>query len=101
MKPVGTLTIIAMAIAAPLLAAEPSAPAPQWSPPSASDLTGELPALAENDIGLMARFHFATHTVDFDRARAFYRMLGYTEGILYKLMETAPPHGDLDRGTCT
>lgn len=34
----------------------------------------------ENDIGLMARFHFATHTKDFDKARAFYRMLGYTEG---------------------
>jgi len=33
------------------------------------------------DIGLMARFHFATHTKDFDTARAFYRMLGYTEGI--------------------
>ncbi|MDA1073594.1 MAG: VOC family protein [Proteobacteria bacterium] len=29
----------------------------------------------------MARFHFATHTADFDKARAFYRMLGYTEGI--------------------
>ena len=32
------------------------------------------------DIGLMARFHFATHTKDFDSARAFYRMLGYTDG---------------------
>ncbi|MBX3705909.1 MAG: VOC family protein [Pseudomonadales bacterium] len=34
----------------------------------------------ERDIGLMARFHFATHTKDFDSARAFYRSLGYTEG---------------------
>jgi catechol 2,3-dioxygenase-like lactoylglutathione lyase family enzyme len=34
----------------------------------------------ERDIGLMARFHFATHTRDFDQARAFYRSLGYTEG---------------------
>lgn len=34
-----------------------------------------------DDIGLLARLHFATHTVDFDRARAFYRTLGYTEGI--------------------
>ena len=76
-----TLTIAAIAIAAPLLAAEPSAPEPQWSPPSASDLTSEMPALAEDDIGLMARFHFATQTADFDRARAFYRMLGYTEGM--------------------
>ncbi|MCZ6658820.1 MAG: hypothetical protein O7C67_16130, partial [Gammaproteobacteria bacterium] len=33
-----------------------------------------------NDIGIMARFHFATHTKDFDEARAFYRMLGYTDG---------------------
>jgi len=36
---------------------------------------------SEDDIGLMARFHFATHTKDFDKARAFYRMLGYTDGI--------------------
>ena len=34
-----------------------------------------------DDIGLMARFHFATQTKDFDSARAFYRMLGYTEGV--------------------
>ena len=33
-----------------------------------------------HDIGLMARFHFATHTKDFDQARAFYRSIGYTEG---------------------
>ncbi|MEM7219757.1 MAG: VOC family protein [Pseudomonadota bacterium] len=33
------------------------------------------------DIGLMARFHFATHTRDFAAARAFYRMLGYTDGV--------------------
>ena len=33
------------------------------------------------DIGLMARFHFATHTRDFDKARTFYRQLGYTEGV--------------------
>ncbi len=36
---------------------------------------------SDQDIGLMARFHFATHTADFDRARAFYRMLGYTDGV--------------------
>ena len=36
---------------------------------------------SDDDIGLMARFHFATHTKDFDKARAFYRMLGYTDGI--------------------
>ncbi len=36
---------------------------------------------SDQDIGLLARIHFATHTVDFDRARAFYRALGYTEGV--------------------
>jgi len=36
--------------------------------------------LAADDIGLMARVHFATHTKNFDESRAFYRMLGYTEG---------------------
>ncbi len=43
--------------------------------------TEATPALAPNDIGLMARIHYATHTPDFDRARAFYRTLGYTEGV--------------------
>lgn len=37
-------------------------------------------SLAPDDIGLMARFHFATHTKDFDQTREFYRMLGYTAG---------------------
>ena len=36
---------------------------------------------SDTDIGLLARVHFATHTVDFDRARSFYRALGYTQGI--------------------
>ncbi|MGI9325482.1 MAG: hypothetical protein ACR2PZ_09710, partial [Pseudomonadales bacterium] len=36
---------------------------------------------SEDDIGLFARVHFATHTPDFDRARAFYRTLGYTGGM--------------------
>ena len=35
---------------------------------------------ADQDIGLIARYHFATHTPDCDRAREFYRKLGYTEG---------------------
>lgn len=44
--------------------------------------TGVSKALSpEQDIGLIARFHFATHTPDFDRAREFYRKLGYTEGM--------------------
>ena len=32
-------------------------------------------------IGVLARIHFNTQTSDFDRARAFYRQLGYTQGI--------------------
>jgi catechol 2,3-dioxygenase-like lactoylglutathione lyase family enzyme len=35
----------------------------------------------DNDIGILARIHFATHTPDFDRARAFYRAIGYTTGM--------------------
>ena len=42
--------------------------------------TPEVRFLSETDIGLWARFHFATHTPDFSRARAFYRMLGFTGG---------------------
>ena len=41
----------------------------------------QLTNLAEDDIGMMARIHYATHTPDFDRSRAFYRTLGYTEGV--------------------
>ncbi len=41
----------------------------------------DVEVAGEQDIGLMARIHFATHTPDFDRARAFYRKLGYTEGL--------------------
>ena len=32
-------------------------------------------------IGVLARIHFNTQTSDFDRTRAFYRQLGYTQGI--------------------
>ncbi len=38
-------------------------------------------AQAQTDqVGLAARIHFNTQTADFDRARAFYRLLGYTRG---------------------
>ena len=33
------------------------------------------------DIGLTGRIHFNTQTGDFDRSRAFYRMLGFTAGV--------------------
>ena len=35
---------------------------------------------AQADIGLVGRIHFNTQTADFSRARAFYRLLGYTQG---------------------
>ncbi len=64
-----------------------TATAPSAAKADEDDLNAAMAAAAsaieykdENDIGLMARFHFATHTKDFDQARAFYRMLGYTEG---------------------
>ena len=51
---------------------------------ASSELTLSAPViedLADDDIGLIARIHYATHTPDFDRARVFYRELGYTEGV--------------------
>jgi len=44
-------------------------------------LSSDVSLTSKTDIGLMARFHFATHTKDFDKAREFYRMLGYTDGV--------------------
>jgi catechol 2,3-dioxygenase-like lactoylglutathione lyase family enzyme len=35
----------------------------------------------EAGVGVVARIHFNTQTADFDRAREFYRMLGYTQGV--------------------
>ena len=63
------------------LAAQPLAAEQQQQPPSANDWLPSVEYTSEHDIGLMARVHFATHTPDFDRARAFYRMLGYTQGM--------------------
>lgn len=62
--------LVTLLILAPL-----SAPINAAAPGEAAE------ALAPEDIGLIARVHFATHTTDFDRARAFYRALGYTEGV--------------------
>ncbi len=59
-----------------LASAAPDAPAPALLPPAIP-----IGPLADDDIGLLARIHFATHTPDFDRARAFYRTLGYTGGV--------------------
>ena len=68
-------------LAALTLAAQPLAAEQQQQPPSANDWLPSVEYRSEHDIGLMARVHFATHTPDFDRARAFYRMLGYTQGM--------------------
>ncbi|MDD9895098.1 MAG: VOC family protein [Gammaproteobacteria bacterium] len=38
-------------------------------------------ALAAEEVNILARIHFNTQTADFERAREFYRMLGYTQGV--------------------
>ena len=82
-----------MAACTPQEQSEPPASASPQQPSQAQQPAQEEQTLAsqmaapqvefqsEQDIGLLARIHFATHTVDFDRARAFYRALGYTEGV--------------------
>jgi catechol 2,3-dioxygenase-like lactoylglutathione lyase family enzyme len=72
MKPIVFLALMAFAI--------PSFAAPATEPLQMPDFRAMVKELSENDIGLVARFHFATHTADFDKSRAFYRKLGYTEG---------------------
>lgn len=63
------------------LCASASHGAPATAPLVMPDLGAVASSLPADDIGIMARFHFATHTRDFDKARAFYRKLGYTEGM--------------------
>lgn len=76
-----SLFVAVFAVAAPAQE-EAQLEAQSEAPPGSSLIEfPQLPGLDENDIGIMARFHFATHTPDFDRARAFYRKLGYTEGL--------------------
>ncbi|MFT7221119.1 MAG: catechol 2,3-dioxygenase-like lactoylglutathione lyase family enzyme, partial [Candidatus Azotimanducaceae bacterium] len=63
------------------IAAAPSEPEPQPDPRAQlAQMLSMVDSLADDDIGLMVRVHFATHTGDFDRAREFYRKLGWTEG---------------------
>ena len=53
------------------------------TPPDTQALVSAPPAIeyeSDQDIGLVARIHFATHTPDFDRAWEFYQMLGYSTG---------------------
>jgi catechol 2,3-dioxygenase-like lactoylglutathione lyase family enzyme len=67
---------LAMTLFAGRAGAQAGDPPPALLPPAIP-----LGPLADDDIGLVARIHFATHTPDFDRARAFYRMLGWTGGV--------------------
>ena len=60
--------------------ASTDAQTPSYRPPPQTRLAPEVAFQSDEDIGLMARVHFATHTPDFDRAWAFYQMLGYSTG---------------------
>jgi len=71
------LVLLTWAVALP---ADEARAAPSGPELSFDGLGALVPTLADDDIGLVARFHFATHTTDFDRARDFYRELGWTEG---------------------
>ncbi len=78
-----TLIIKTIAILALISFAVSSTAAPESEEPSPlqmPDFSAMVKGLAEDDIGLLSRIHFATHTKDFDKARAFYRKLGYTGG---------------------
>ncbi len=51
-----------------------------YEPPPQLGLGSQIEYESDEDIGLVARIHFATQTPDFDRAWAFYQMLGYSTG---------------------
>ncbi len=70
-----TVILLAVCLVSGVLAA------PEQPDRDAPGAVVSSPLPAEQDIRLVQRFHFATHTPDFDRARAFYRELGYTEGM--------------------
>lgn len=57
------------------------AAAPDHPPPQMPDLRAMVESLPDDDIGLLGRVHFATHTNNWDRSREFYRKLGYTDGM--------------------
>ncbi len=78
-KPFVVLALMSFTV---LCVAEPAPETPAAPPQSPfGDLSAMLENLPADDIGLLARVHFATHTRDFDRSRTFYRNLGYTEGM--------------------
>ncbi len=84
MKTTGTKLLVVLALvgfAVSDVYAQTEASEGASSPPRIVEIPSRVDLQSENDIGLVARFHFATHTADFDKSRAFYRMLGYTEGV--------------------
>ena len=78
----------------------PIAAAPAQSTLAEENFAPVVDVQGDTDIGLAARYHFATHTGDFDRAREFYRKLGWTEGVggfpLTNTHQTAPSLGMFD-----
>jgi catechol 2,3-dioxygenase-like lactoylglutathione lyase family enzyme len=78
--------LLAAVIGTALLLLQPNASRAEDAPAERQQLASEMAApviefQSEEDIGLIARLHFATHTADFQSTRAFYRTLGYTQGI--------------------
>ena len=57
-----------------------STDAPDYSPPPQMSFGAGVEYESDDDIGLVARVHYATHTPDFDRAWRFYQLLGYSTG---------------------
>ncbi len=73
MKLIKCLLVLAFSAAAIADDQKEETPAPLVLP----DLSAMVATLPADDIGLLARVHFATATKDFDKAREFYRMIGY------------------------
>ena len=71
------LLVYTMLIGLAGCAAEQSA---NYEAPPQVGMAGAVEYQSDQDIGLVARVHFATHTPDFDRAWAFYQLLGYSTG---------------------
>lgn len=69
MRPLRTLVLAELVI----MSAACTDPAPVTTRPDGQGLSA--------DIGIQGRIHVNTQTSDFARSRAFYRMLGFTEGV--------------------
>jgi catechol 2,3-dioxygenase-like lactoylglutathione lyase family enzyme len=51
-----------------------------YNPPPQMNFGSAIEYQSDDDIGLVARVHFATHTPDFESAWKFYQLLGYSTG---------------------